>query len=441
MPLTWKKAVWPFTLLSVLVTLPHLIAKSEQYSKADRDLARQMLHNVAADVPKYYYDSKLHGVDWVSKTRETQNNIDSADSLDSAVSEIAALLDSLNDSHTFFFPPPRSSSHDYGFTMEMVGERCFVTHVKPDSDAAKKGLAPGDEVLAINEHPISRKDFWRIQYIYNVLRPQRGLLLNVTDVAGQQRSIEIAAKFRTSTVKYFLHQGINQYVRDLESGHQQLRARYFEKGQALLVIKIPQFTLSPSEVDDIIGNMRKHKSVVLDLRGNPGGFTVTLDRLLGGIFQYDEKIFDRVQRNSTKSVVATGRRNDAYTGKFAVLIDSESASASELFARVVQLERRGLVFGDRSAGMVMEAKRYTHEVTMDSGVYYGSSITDADLLMADGKSLEHVGVEPDILILPSALDLTKARDPVLAKAAGLSGVPLTAEEAGAAFPYEEVSDQ
>ena len=81
---------------------------SQQISKADRDLAQQMLRDVAVDITKYYYDLKLHGVDWNAKVRQARENIDKADSMDSAVSEIAALLDSLNDSHTALLLPPRN---------------------------------------------------------------------------------------------------------------------------------------------------------------------------------------------------------------------------------------------------------------------------------------------------------------------------------------------
>jgi hypothetical protein len=70
---------------------------------------------------------------------------------------------------------------------------------------------------------------------------------------------------------------------------------------------------------------------------------------------------------------------------------------------------------------VMEARLYPHEVALDSKVSYAISVTDADLVMTDRKSLEHVGVEPDILILPTSQDLANNRDPALAKAAGLGG--------------------
>lgn len=438
MPWVGRSIAWPSALFCAFCLFASAFARPEQYTKADREFAQEMLKKVAEDISKYYYDSKLHGLDWDGKVREAKKNIETADSLNGAVSEIAALLDSLNDSHTSFYPPPRTTTHDYGFRMEIIGEHCFVTRVISGSDAERKGLKSGDEILAVNDHPVTRKTIWRIQYIYDVLRPQPGLRLTLADAGSQPRQLEVMATIRTSrVVTYFLHQGINQIVRDSDNAHHARRARYFEKGDDLLVVKIPRFAFSAEEADNIIGNMRKHKGVVLDLRDNHGGFTSTLDRLLGGIFQYDRSIYDRVGRDSTKPVIATGRHRDAFTGRFVVLIDSESASASEVFARVVQLERRGFVVGDRSAGMVMESRFYPHPVGLDERVAYGATITGADLVMADGKSLEHVGVEPDIVILPTAQDLANGRDPVLAKAAGLVGAKLSPEEAGTAIPYED----
>ena len=85
----------------------------------------------------------------------------------------------------------------------------------------------------------------------------------------------------------------------------------------------------------------------------------------------------------------------------------------------------------------MEAKHYRHEAYLDSGVFYGSSVTIADLRMTDGKSLEHEGVEPDFQVLPTPADLASGSDPAMAKAAGLVGSKFSPQEAGAMFAYEE----
>jgi carboxyl-terminal processing protease len=411
---------------------------SQQFTKFERDHAQQMLRDVDADIRKHYYDPKFHGLNWDAKVRQAEENIAKTDSMDGAVSEIAALLDSLNDSHTAFVVPPRNYTHDYGFKLRMIGDRCYVIRVVSASDAEKKGLRPGDAVLAVNDIPVSRKTFWKIRYIYNSLRPQPALQLTVAGHDGTQRKVEVVAKVQVATVmKYKLHQGVNQAVRDWNEDKRLLKARYFEQGDDLLVVKIPEFAFSAEEVDNIVGRMRKRKGVVLDLRGNPGGFVDTLERLLGGMFQNDVRIYDVVRRDSTKPEVANGRHDGAFLGRMVVLVDGGSGSASELFARVIQLEKRGFIMGDRTEGMVMQARFYRHETLVDSQIYYGAEITGADLIMTDGKSLEHLGVDPDIVILPTAEDLASGRDPVMAKAAGLLGVKITPEEAGSMFPYIE----
>jgi C-terminal processing protease CtpA/Prc len=56
--------------------------------------------------------------------------------------------------------------------------------------------------------------------------------------------------------------------------------------------------------------------------------------------------------------------------------------------------------------------------------------------MTDGKSLEHVGVAPDEMMLPKAADLAAKHDPVLAYAIKLLGGTTTPQLAGAMFPRE-----
>jgi C-terminal processing protease CtpA/Prc len=104
-------------------------------------------------------------------------------------------------------------------------------------------------------------------------------------------------------------------------------------------------------------------------------------------------------------------------------------------ARIVQLEKRGVVIGDRTAG-VMQSLGFRHFLGEDSGVFYGANITNADVIMTDGKSLERVGVTPDELLLQTAADLAAGRDPVLARAAAIAGFELPPDKAGAMFPIE-----
>ncbi len=92
--------------------------------------------------------------------------------------------------------------------------------------------------------------------------------------------------------------------------------------------------------------------------------------------------------------------------------------------------------GDRSSGSVMEAKRYSYKGGTDTVVFFGAQITAANIVMTDGKSLEHHGVVPDEIMLPTADDLANGRDPVLSHAVESLGGKLTPEAAGKMFPYE-----
>ena len=134
-------------------------------------------------------------------------------------------------------------------------------------------------------------------------------------------------------------------------------------------------------------------------------------------------------------MVAKTRGPNGFKGKLIVLVDSESGSASEIFARIIQLERRGQVLGDVSSGAVMQSVVSSQEMGSDNVVPFAISITNADVIMSDGKSLEHVGVIPDEVVFPSGADLAAGRDPVLARAVELLGGKLSAEDAGKLFKY------
>jgi C-terminal processing protease CtpA/Prc len=428
-------------LLTLMVPFVFAAAQAKDMSNEERDQVQTMLSQVSSDLSRHYYDPKVHGVDWQAKVSLARDQIKQERSLNMAMAHVAAALDSLNDSHTFLIPPRRPYVLERGWTIQMIGEKCFVTRVQPNGDAESHGVKPGDQLVAINGYHVGRDNLRKIEYAFNVLRPLPQLTVTLRSPLGEERKAGLEAKSRQRAhVRDLDANTIQNLWLDEEDWIREQRIRTAEYGDDLLIAKLPSFMFGQGEVDKLISAARKHKALILDLRQNPGGDVEMLKAVTGGLFDRDVKICDRVGRDSTKPILAKSNHHP-FDGKLIVLIDSESASASELLARVVQLEKRGTVIGDRSSGSVMEAKRYSYSAGADMVIFYGASITDANLIMADGQSLEHVGVTPDEVAIAAAVDLANGRDPILARAAEMAGVKITLEDAAKIFPYEWPKDK
>lgn len=407
-------------------------ARAQGYDRIARARAKKMLEVIAEAVEKRYYDQEYRGIDLDAHFRAADQKLDSAESLTHAFRIIAQALLAFDDSHTFFVPPGMGVSVDYGWRMRTIGDDCYVTAVRPGSDAEAKGLRAGDRLLALQGYKPTRADLWKLQYLFHTLSPMRAMDVEAQspDAAPRRLAIESKITPRRRVTDFTDESGfdLDQLIRDLDD---ELTAHTFVKVGAAVLWRMPSFNLSESEID---GFLRQHVGadtpLILDLRGNGGGYVSTLEDLVARFFDRDVRIADLKGRKAMKPMVAKKRRARPMAGRLVVLIDSASGSAAELFARVVQLEGRGTVIGDRSSGAVMEAEWFSAELGAERVIPYGASIAIADLLMADGKSLERVGVVPDERLLPSAADLAAGRDPVLARAATVVGATLTPEEAG-----------
>jgi len=409
-----------------------------QMDTTSRERARVMLRHAYELVRKHYYDEKFHGLDLDTRYRTFDEQVKVAPSLNAGMAIVADFLDGLHDSHTYFVPPTRPYDFDYGYRSQAHGNRVFVTQIRPGSDAAAK-LRIGDEILVLNGVSLDRDTVSRMRYVLNVLSPQPSLTLTVADPLGGRRDITLNTRSRQGKRRLDLttieSEDLWRIVRQSQNDAEDSGQRYYETGK-VMIWKMPDFAMQDADVDAIFDIVRKHEALVLDLRGNPGGFVDTLLRMVGAVFPKDVQVGTLIARTPRKPLVAKSRGTRAYLGEITVLVDAESASAAELFARVIQLEGRGTVVGDRSSGSVMQSRGHGESQGLDTVISYYFSVTDADVVMRDGKSLEHAGVTPTLLVIPTAEDLAAGRDVAMVRALELAGLGIDPVKAGELFPFK-----
>ena len=395
----------------------------------DRDSALTMLSVTKDDLKKNYFDPTLHGIDIDTRFKEAEARLKQATTRDQLIITIAQTMLDFNDSHTYFVPPSRAAQIEYGWEMQIIGDQAFVTEIKSGSDAEAKGLLRGDLILSVDGYAPSRDNMWKMYYRYYSLMPSSSIRLVVqTPGQPQEREIDVAAKITRGGKVVGWWTGYR--------GRRNQKDRAQEFGDDLIIWQMSSFEYDNEHVDIAMSKASKFKALILDLRGNGGGYTDALERLTGHFFDHDVKVADMKGRKEMKPILAKTRGSSTYKGQLIVLIDSESASASELFARTIQLEKRGIVIGDRSQGAVMASRHYDHQTGVGNVLYFGNSVTIADLIMSDGNSLERTGVTPDEILLPTSADLAAQRDPVLSRAAKIAGVELDPAKAGTLFPKD-----
>jgi C-terminal processing protease CtpA/Prc len=217
---------------------------------------------------------------------------------------------------------------------------------------------------------------------------------------------------------------------DRSRGYSLTRHQLIELSDEVMIWKMPNFYLDEYDLADRFRKLKNRKALILDLRGNSRGLPETLRHLAGYFFDSDIKLADRRGRKDLGPIFAKSKKEKMFKGRLIVLIDGESASSAEIFAHAVQLQKRGIVIGDRSSGSVMERKYHFMQVGIVRQIPVAISATNADVIMPDGARLEKVGVEPDKLLLPTAQEMSMGHDPVLAYAASLVGIELDSKKAG-----------
>lgn len=412
----------------------------QKLDSIERGRAVDMLKNVKSAIKKNYYDPQLGGMDIEARFKLAEEKLKTAETIGQAYGIIAQAVLDLNDSHTKFYPPDRSVIVEYGWRIKMFGDKAFISAVKDGSDADKKGLRVGDEVLKLNGFRPTRRELWKMNYYYHTLSPRAKVVFEVRSPDAEARQLEVESKLTQLKKVIDLEStlDVNVATREYDKVAAANKHYFREFPEKAVIWQMPDFVFDPNQVDSFMSKALDKQALILDLRGNGGGYVATLEKLAGYFFEKDVKIADYKARKKMDPQMARSVGARTFKGKVIVLVDAESGSAAEIFARLMQIEKRGIVLGDVSSGSVMMSMGET----MDAGggervVSYGMNLTRADVIMTDGKSLEHVGVQPDEVIIPTAQDLARRHDPVLARALELAGIIMTSADAGKLLPPEK----
>lgn len=427
-------------LVAVLVCLvPSMVAAqqpgatydSKSDPKANRARGLLILRQISDVLSQQYYDETFRGMNLKERFRAAEETIKKQDMNWQIYRTIAQVLIELQDSHTTFLPPDRKYRVEYGFTTLMIGDQCFVTTVKAGSDAEKKGLKAGDRIDSIGDIAVNRGSLWVINYLIYGLDPQEELKLKIVSSEGKGSDLIVRSRFLSPKERSAERK---KRKRDEQSKPFKCAAVSAD----LMACKWRTFEVERDAVDRVMKEATTAKKLILDLRGNGGGLMETMKYFTGRFFPGDVVIGTELSRGKKKDQKANGSGENAYKGELVVLIDSNSASAAEVFARVVQLEKRGKVVGDTSAGAVMTSLGYVLETPL-YGKTIGThqpyqvsffSVSVGDLVMKDGNRLEGIGVSPDFPVGPSPQALLTRTDPILAYAAQLLGASISPEKAG-----------
>lgn len=172
---------------------------------------------------------------------------------------------------------------------------------------------------------------------------------------------------------------------------------------------------STAELDQALNELyrRGMKSLIVDLRGNPGGLLTTCVEI-SDRFLPCGTIVTTKGRLGSDSMVETARFEQTWAVPLVVLIDGDSASASEIFAAAIQENGRGVVVGTRSYG---KGSVQTHfPLTSIPG---DLRITTALFYSPNGRRMAGAGVTPDVEVTDT--DGLENGDLVLQEALKIAG--------------------
>ncbi|NET79636.1 MULTISPECIES: carboxyl-terminal processing protease CtpB [Okeania] len=349
-------------------------ANLENSPKAVLDEAWQIVN-------RDYVDGSFNQTDWQA-TRQTllEKNYTSSEQ---AYEALRQALDQLNDPYTRFLDPQQfktltnqTSGEMSGVGMQLKEDELTkvitVVNVVENSPAMKAGLLPGDQILEIDGKPTAS--------------------LSVSAAAKL-----IRGDLGTDVVLQVMRSGETEFDVTLTRARIELQAVRYELkregNKRIGYIHLQEFSAHAGEqMQKAIENLDNQNAdgYVLDLRGNPGGLLrISID--IARMLMDQGAIVSTVNRNGEKQELRANR--SALTDKpIVVLVDGDSASASEILAGALKDNGRAVIMGDQTFGKALVQS--VHSLSDGSGL----AVTIAHYYTPKGTDISKKGVTPDVSI-------------------------------------------
>jgi len=291
------------------------------------------------------------------------------------------LLQSLDDPYSVYYTKEEytalmeSSSGVYygiGATVSSDVKTGVLSIVKPfvGGPAYEAGLLPGDVLYKVNEEEVTGKD---ITEVVGKIKGEEGTTVNVTIVReGEAEPIEFTItrrKVEVPTIEYEMLANKIGYIAISE--FDEVTAEQFRQALADL-------------------EKQGQKGLVIDIRNNPGGLLDTvvdmLDRMLpNGLIVYTEDKYGNRDEYKSDS-------KEEFNKPLAVLINGNSASASEIFAGAIQDYEKGTIVGTTSfgKGIVQSILPLTDGTAI--------KVTVSKYYTPKGRNIHKIGISPDVTV-------------------------------------------
>ena len=274
-----------------------------------------------------------------------------------------------------------------GLGIEITMEDGVVKVVSPidDTPAAKAGMMSGDLIIGVDGESIRGLT---INESVSKLRGPVGSKVIITVVRDKQDPYEIEIKRDIINIKSVKHNIIKNigYVR---------LTTFSDTTTSGLEKAI-------TEIKKNIGN--KFQGLILDLRNNPGGL-LNQSISVADAFLNQGEIVSTQGRNDDDTSRVFAKKGDLINGQpLVVLINSGSASASEIVAGALKDHSRAIIIGTRSFG-----KGSVQSIIPLAG-NGAMRLTTARYFTPSGISIQAKGIEPDIIVEAGVTDLKKAKN-------------------------------